>query len=200
MDRRRSLNRRGATRNPKPRTIIVCEGRLTEPDYFKALARSSGALVSFERAAGVPLSVVNNAIDTLKRTKRASSFSRFDTVWAVFDRDEHPNFEEAINVARQSDVRAVFSNPCFELWLVIHCCDWDRPIDRHSIQRELRRLIPSFDPDGAKRVDFRLLSDKVAAAINRAKLMERRRIEERSDHGNPITTVYRLVEHLLPST
>jgi hypothetical protein len=167
-----------------------------EPEYFYGLARSCGALVSFEKAAGVPLSVVSKAIDLLSTIKRTTSFSRHDTVWAVFDRDEHPNFEEAINRATQSGVKIAFSNPCFELWLVLHCQDWDRPMDRHSMQRELRRLIPGYDPNGAKRVEFNLLADNIPAAIDRARTMEQRRIDERMAHGNPVTTVFYLVEHI----
>jgi F0F1-type ATP synthase assembly protein I len=45
--------------------IIVCEGRLTEPSYFDALARDCGAFMIVDLilvpGAGVPLSVVKKA-------------------------------------------------------------------------------------------------------------------------------------------
>jgi RloB-like protein len=86
-------------------TIVVCEGRLTEPDYFYGLARSCGALVSFEKAAGAPLSVVNEAIDQLHFLRRATTFSRYD-FWAVFDRDEHRHFDEAIGSDQEKSCAA----------------------------------------------------------------------------------------------
>ena len=198
--RRRTLRRKAPFRNPKPKILIVSEGRLTEPDYFYALARSCGALVSFEviieRAAGVPLSVVEKAIRHLSGLGRMTNFSRHDTVWAVFDRDEHPHFDRAIGEALTAGVKVAFSNPCFELWLVLHFQDWDRPMDRHSMQHELRRLLPSFDPSGSKRADFSALSANVGLAVNRGRAMEQRRIEERTPRGNPVTTVFHLVEHM----
>src|SRR4029077_3590037 len=204
MSRRpRSLKRRGSFRNPKAKITIVSEGRLTEPDYFYALARACGALVSFdieiEKAAGVPLSVVNKAIDLLPHLRRMTSFSHKDTVWAVFDRDQHPNFDEAINKGNEAGVNIAFSNPCFELWLVLHFQDWDRPMGRHEMQGELRKLVPTYDPNGGKRADFTFLADGVEAASHRGRQMEQRRIDERNSRGNPVTTVFYLVDHMRQS-
>lgn len=146
--RRKSLKRRGATKDPKTKITIVSEGRLTEPDYFYALARHCGALVSFdiafEKGAGVPLSVVETAIDLLPQMTKRSNFSRNDSVWAVFDRDQHPHFDEAIDKAVAAGVKVAYSNPCFELWLMLHLCDWDRPMERHSMQHELAKRIPEY--------------------------------------------------------
>jgi hypothetical protein len=201
--RHRSLKRKRSSRNPKAKIIIVSEGRLTEPDYFYALARACGALVSFdvilERGAGVPLSVVEKAIETFRRSQRLTSFGRNDTIWAVFDRDEHPHFETAIERAKAAGVKPIISIPCFELWLVLHFIEWDRPIDRHAIQRRLRDLMPSYDPNGSKRADYAQLAESVSTAINRARVMERRRTEERTPLGNPLTTVFQLVEHIQQS-
>jgi hypothetical protein len=198
--RRNNLKRRAPFRNPKPKIIIVSEGKLTEPDYFYALARSCGALVSFdiiiEKAAGVPMSIANKAIDLLPKFRRMTTFSQNDTVWAVFDRDKHPHFDEAINAAETAGVKVAFSNPCFELWLTLHFKDWDKPMNHHAMQKELKKLIPSYDPSGSKRADFSHLADKVSSATRRAKILCKRRIIERSPRGNPVTTVFYLVEHI----
>ena len=44
------------------------------------------------------------------------SFEENDQVWAVFDRDEHPRFDEAIALCDGHGVLVGRSNPCFELW------------------------------------------------------------------------------------
>src|SRR5436309_3458500 len=100
-DRRQppSLRRRSATRDPKSRAVIVCEGLITEPEYFLSLAREYKALVSIKlvKGAGVPTSVVERAI--IERRATASDSAGFginDQFWAVFDRDEHPQYEQAI--------------------------------------------------------------------------------------------------------
>ena len=59
------LRRRAPTRQPKRRILVVCEGRKTEPEYFKALCNDvRNLLVHVEvRHAGVPLTVVERAIE-----------------------------------------------------------------------------------------------------------------------------------------
>jgi hypothetical protein len=61
------LRRRRAFRQPKPRFLIVCEGNVTEPRYFRDLRVSERALIELEIvAAGDPKSVVERAA-ALKR-------------------------------------------------------------------------------------------------------------------------------------
>ena len=36
-------------------------------------------------------------------------------------------------------------NPCFELWLILHERDYDRPDHRDAVQRELKKLLPEYD-------------------------------------------------------
>ena len=61
----RSLKRRRPSREPKPRFLIVCEGKVTEPGYFNALRHEERCLLDMEivPAVGVPMTVVNRAIE-----------------------------------------------------------------------------------------------------------------------------------------
>ena len=54
-------------------------------------------------------------------TKRRAA--DYDEIWCVFDIDEHPNVPQAVEEARQVGVEVAVSNPCFELWLVLHIRD-----------------------------------------------------------------------------
>ena len=123
-----TLRRRGPSRDPKIKITVVCEGKLTEPGYIYAFARDCGALVAIDLAletgAGVPLSVVQKAITLKPKTHRiADGFDERDEFWAVFDRDEHPNFSDALHRAKAAGVHVAYSNPCFELWVVLHFQD-----------------------------------------------------------------------------
>ena len=61
--------------DPKPRIVIICEGRLTEPDYLYTLARHCGALVSFdvivEKGADPPPEVVRPEVCLLASRRTA---------------------------------------------------------------------------------------------------------------------------------
>jgi hypothetical protein len=38
----------------------------------------------------------------------------------MFDRDEHPNFARAIDLADRHGIKLAMSNPCLELWFILH--------------------------------------------------------------------------------
>src|SRR5687767_6298275 len=61
----RPIKRPGPTRPSKHRILIVCEGKTTEPGYFKALqheVRNPRLHVKAIGPAGVPVTVVETAI------------------------------------------------------------------------------------------------------------------------------------------
>ena len=84
------------------------------------------------------------------------------------------------------------SNPCFELWLILHERDHDRPDHRHAIQDLLAALRPEYDADRAKTPDCNDLVTRVEEAEQRAETQLQRREQEDALYGNPSTTVGRL--------
>ena len=121
--------------------------------------------------------------------RRKNSFEENDEVWAVFDRDEHPNFEEAISLCQDNNVKVARSNPCFELWLILHEMDYNRPNQRDAVQRKLKKLRPEYDNRKGKIPDCDDLVTRVELAEERGKVLVERREEEGVPHGNPSTTV-----------
>jgi hypothetical protein len=192
------LRRRAPRRNPKTKIIIVCEGKVTEPQYLSELARHCGALVSIDLiikgGMGVPLSILQRAREVL--VQRDDEFGQNDQVWAVFDRDEHPEVARAIHESIAAGISVGFSNPCFELWLVLHYRDFDAPVSRGEIQRTLRGLMPKYNPRGPKEIAFADICDAVETAEARAEAMEARRTNERNERGNPCSTVYKLTREI----
>ena len=118
-----SLKRTIKTVDPKVEIHIVCEGRNTEPEYFTNCAFYYGnglVRVVPVPGAGAPLTIVQKAKQlreelTALHRKANNSFDHCFRVWVVFDRDEHPNIENAMDQAATSGINVGFSNPCFEL-------------------------------------------------------------------------------------
>lgn len=194
------LRRRGPSREPKRRFVLVCEGAKTEPAYFAAIRRAClGALVGVETVpgVGVPMTVAERAVEEARTRKRGrakrDSFEEGDRVWAVFDRDAHPHFDEAVALCEGRGIGVARSDPCFELWLILHEREYDRPCSRGEAQTELARLRPEYDRRGAKTVDCDDLVRRVEKAEERAETQLRRRTKERTPFGNPSTTVGRLI-------
>ena len=192
----KDLKRRRPIREPKRRFILVCEGAKTEPTYFAAIRRAcSGALVAVETVSGVggAMTVANRAREEAKTRKRGrakrDSFEDGDRVWAVFDRDDHHHFDEAVALCEGHGIGVARSDPCFELWLILHEREHDRPCSPSQAQKELASLHPEYDRHGAKKVDCDDLVNRVEEAEERAEAQLRCRTEEGAPFGNPSTTV-----------
>ena len=127
-----------------------------------------------------------------RRRRRRDSFEEDDRAWAVFDRDDHPCFDEAVALCESNGVGVARSDPCFELWLILHERDYDRACTRRDVQGELASLRPEYDRGGAKTPDCADLVQRVADAERRAKAQLQRREREGAPHGNPSTTAGRL--------
>ena len=62
----------------------------------------------------------------------------------MFDRDEHPHFDAAVELCKAHHIGVGRSNPCFELWLILHERDYDRYDHRHAAQAQLKALHPEI--------------------------------------------------------
>ncbi len=200
-DRRRTpgLKRRGPRREPKRRFVLFCEGARTEPAYFDAIKRGcASTLIAVEivGAAGVPMTIAERAAEEANarghRRRKRDSFEEDDEIWAVFDRDRHPHFKDAVQRCEDHGVGVARSDPCFELWLILHERDYDRPCDRREAQRELERLHPKYDRSGSKTPDCDDMVRRVEEAEKRAEAQLHLRKEQGDPFGNPSTTVFQL--------
>jgi RloB-like protein len=204
LSRENSLRRREQLRAPKRKFVIFCEGANTEPRYFDALRRQfKGAIIDIEivRGAGVPATIAASAsaeLSAIRQTGRRSrqSFDKNDQVWAVFDEDAHPGVPQALQRCRTAGVGIAYSNPCFELWLILHREPFDRPDDRHQVQRHLETLCPEYDRNAGKSPDCATLVEAVEEAEALADAQQARRIAEGAPFGAPSTTVQDLTRAL----
>lgn len=191
------LRRAAGKRLPRARFILFCEGKNTEPEYFRCLGRIvKDALIDVEivGAAGTPKTIANRAVERIReiRRHRRDSFEKNDKVWAVFDRDEHPFYDEAIALCEGEGVGVGRSNPCFELWLILHIEDYDKACTRRQIQDHLGKIHPPYKADKRKLVEVEALISSIEAAEARGAKQCQRRMEERASFGPPSTTVYTL--------
>ena len=196
------LRRKSFHREPKRRFILYCEGENTERTYFEAIKRlrtNSLIIVDIVARGDVPYTLAKNAVKRAKdegltpnSRRRKNSFEKNDEIWAVFDRDDHPRFKEAITLCRQSGIQVGRSNPCFEVWLILHEKDYDKFLDRHKVQAELSKIRPEYDSGGAKTPDCDEMVTRVEAAELRAETQLKHRALQGNPYGNPSTTGGRL--------
>jgi len=139
-----------------PKVVIVCEGEVTEQIYFHGIrvARRIGLdRVVIYGAAGDPKRVVDKAVGEKKENdarNKSQGIVAADTVWAVFDRDEHRKIPEAMQKATQNGIGIAFSNPNFELFLLLHF----EPLNREEHREKVTRLLKKHIPDYEKHFDY----------------------------------------------
>lgn len=141
---KRDKKRKIATRKVHLNYLIVCEGERTEPNYFNALVggRNSKVLDADVLGKGQgTCRLVRTAIE-----ERDKSLIEYDRVWAVFDKDDFTDFNEAVQLAAANDINAAWSNEAFELWYYLHFQYLDTPITRAQYIDALNREIRKFDP------------------------------------------------------
>jgi len=200
-----NLKRRVERYVPKVELVNACEGRKTEPQYVRDCAAYYGAgLVSLRviPETGVPLTVVRAAIEEKRRlldsakTRASRGLPSAFSVWAIFDKDDH-EVEEAFALASEHKIWVAFSNPCFELWPILHLLDYGAQDGRHDLQRLLRGLMPKYDHEHGATVDFDAIKERFPIARERAARLNRSRSDEMCTNGRPSTTVGELVAKIL---
>ncbi len=193
-----NLKRRAPSIAERQRFILICEGEKTEPAYFNALKNQyPSAMISIEylAPAGVPITIkdkVKERMAGLRQVQRRNPSAKDDTIWAVFDRDLHDNVAEAIAGCENAGAQVAYSNPCFEVWLILHHEDYHAADDHHQVQKRYQKLDPAYDANGSKIPNCATLMKNVEQAENYAENQCKRRDEEGAPLGRPSTTVYHL--------
>ena len=101
-----------------------------------------------------------------------------------------------MNDARQSGIEVAVSNPCFEIWLVLHAREQTAYIDRHDVQR-LANALGLCDGKRIPDTAWATLGATFETAKDRARALGDRHVGNGSPRGeNPSTDVWQLVDRL----
>ena len=103
--------------------IVVCEGRHTEPKYFRFFEGISSRvkIVAVENVNGQssPTKLISNA---LEKEKELDASAERDRIWFVIDTDRWRHLIRELRKETKSKThwKVAQSNPCFEVWLYNH--------------------------------------------------------------------------------
>jgi hypothetical protein len=193
-------SRRVSNSPPRRQILVFVEGLKTEERYLVDWYRRNRdhVIVIIDQFRGGPLELVRRASEARRigaREERRGKGRAYDEIWCMFDIDEHPNVPEAIDLARRNDIRLAISNPCLELWFILHFEDQTAWIHRHDAQHRSEHLLGCTKvlTDGA----LRLLFEHHEAAAQRARgLDEKHEIDGSPPGENPSSGAWRLTESI----
>lgn len=199
-----SLRRPVGTREPKKRVVVVCEGSKTEPNYFAALTPiAKEALIEItviDEPATSPKQLVDTACKLLKESKTAAKKSKdenakVDEIWCVHDVDEHHGLKEARQRAVDNGVNLAISNPCIEVWFLLHFQEANAYLHRHEAMKRLKQELPSYEKG---QIELQSFTGRYAIARDRAQRLERKHKGDATTYpeDNPMSGVWMIVDSL----
>ena len=166
--------------------VVICEG-VTEEKYINLLKkwyRSPIRIISHIEGTKITQSLVDNRTKELK----ISQWDKVDT-FLMYDMDV-PAINEKLLSCK---VNFLLSNPCFELWLLLHSKDQKVCIDTDSVIKELKKIAlwGNYTKSTFSDTQQAFLKKNMDVAIGRSKNLV--------EFQNPSTCVYKLIEILKDS-
>lgn len=180
--------------------LVFTEGERTEDGYLVYWRREfrDTVTVTIDEFHGGPVQLVDRAVDAKRseaRAERRGQGRAHDEVWCVFDRDEHPNFERALEKAAANGIGVAVSNPCIELWFVLHFADQTAYIegtDARRLSRDLLECEKVLSPAATAE-----LGRRFADARTRARELDAKHAGDGSPpFSNPSSGAWRLVDQI----
>ncbi len=177
---------------------VYAEGVSTEPEYIDAFKR----LPEFVDVVSVDVSIVEAGATPMHLVERACADKRradldIDFYWCIFDVEfpkRHPYLGRAIQMARDNGVRLAISNPCFEIWLILH----HRHHAGHLSTDEAIQLRRELDRSDGKHLDGSLYMELAHNAIHRAKGLRKKHEQDGTNfpEDNPSSSVDEFLTHI----
>lgn len=207
------------SRAPRPilpeRHLFVTEGTRTEPNYLRWLIDRICA--RYGEAARKQFQISPEGGNTLYLLSRAekrlqSEIDSYQHVWIIYDKDDFPadNFDNTVARCMALNKRyrdegvdvtfhALWSNECFELWLLLHFCYQNTDIQREQYWEMLSEYIGKpYDKTDSTVFDM-LTPEMMEAAIKRSRtLMRTYGPNTPPSQRAPTTKFYELLECLKP--
>lgn len=196
------------------RHMFVTEGTKTELSYLYGLIAELAE--KFGDEVRHQITVYPEGTNTLFLMKRAedhlqSEADSYQHVWIMFDLDDFPRdrFDnvqfrcQALNDRNQKDgcgptYHAIWSNQCFELWVLLHFSAMDSAILRDAYCDKItdclkdQRLCDKYEKTDENL--FSYLRPKLRVAIRNAKKLEKKFKNSPPSKSDPCTMVYHLFD------
>ena len=213
MSKRRFTSRRRRTAVRDARLVVIAtEGTKTEKQYFDALRvhhRNSKIHVEILQTTDSK-SAPRQVMERLDRFKRRYSLDDHDELWLVIDVDswEASQLSDVAAKCHQKEFYLAASNPCFELWLLLHIAPWDdyspdqieaffenkRDGKRTRLEQELIDLVGEYRKSNLK---TELYIPHVELAMEQAQLLDTKPDDRWTQTIG--TRVYLVVESIMTS-
>ena len=182
---------------------IICGGK-TEKIYFEEFKKAF-----HKEAGGIKWDIKEKSKDPVKVVEEAKNIylAKEDCleVWAIFDKDDFVNFDEAIALANKNNIKCAWSSQAFEVWFLNYKSSLQGPLHRDKYKSRIKKDF-GFDYDKKTSmveafVKDLMNKDEIKTAANNANIAHSKHMREKQDQPfsnyESCTTVYELINRLL---
>lgn len=186
--RRKSKNGSKGTIKLKPKVVVFCEGQ-TEQKYLNYISTVD------KKVALTPIVRKKNSPDQLLQAAEKYK-EEADEIWVACDNDVPGKFAQVAGQIAANGIGFAWSNPIFELWLLLHFVDCTAHVDKTTCTGMLKTHIHNYQK-GAN-LKTKDLNNNHGDAIKRAWSQHETNVRNGyCDIHNPSTGVWMLVASIL---
>jgi hypothetical protein len=172
MRKKRPLDRKANPVRDTSLVVIASEDRYAVRQYFDFFQSIKIQFKVLETQDGksAPEHVLNRVKDYLEEFEIGEN----DSFWIVCDCDHWvepshiQNLTQVLQQCRQKGIQIALSNPCFDLWLLLHFADFPKEdtLTCDEVADKLRAAAGSYNK--TKVYNLKIDDEKVSAAVKRA--------------------------------
>ena len=172
MRKKRPLDREANPVRDASLVIIASEDRYAVRQYFDFFqsTRIQFKVLGTEDGKSAP----EHVLDRLDEYREEFEIGEGDSFWLVFDCDHWvqpnhvQNLTQVLQQCRQKGIQVALSNPCFDLWLLLHFADFptDDSLTCNEVADRLRNAAGSYHKTKVYRLEID--DEKVSTAVKRA--------------------------------
>ncbi|HTU18492.1 MAG TPA: RloB family protein [Gemmataceae bacterium] len=198
MRRKRPLDRTTRVVRDASLIVIASEDKYAVRQYFDFFRSTKIQFKVLETEDGK--SAPEHVLDRLDDYMKEFDIGEGDEFWLVsdcdhwIDRGHIKNLLRAMQECRQKGIQVAVSNPCLELWLLLHFVDFppDHTLSCAEIVKRIRNAVGSYDK--TRVFNLPIDDERVKSAVKRSA----GNTPPSSDiPDRPYTVVHRIIEHLL---
>ena len=169
--------------------LIVTDTEATERCFFTGLHQALPENVRNKLVIKVVETKTSTMID--KCLELTAYNAQYRILWIVFDRDQVQGFDDIIAEAAGKGIQVGWSNPCFEIWLLLHAKDQKTAITTENLIKELKKCASvwkNYTKSDFTETQQTFLKGNTDIAVKRAKGLK--------ELQNPSTSIYKLIDLL----
>lgn len=163
-----------------PTFFVFCEGKTEEQYICHLRSRYRLPIIIDSKISGNR--ITEKYIANYKKKK---DVNQKDMTFLVFDLDVSGILEKLQSI---KNTNLISSNPCFELWYLLHCQEQKGPLTTEDCNRKLI--------DHCKYYKKGSFDSKLESKLIEKQEKARHRAAKLTDHKNPSTLVYKFIDEL----